>query len=298
MAREAARRHTCAGNLRQFGLALHNFHGAFERFPPSSRIQQIDGNRTETWSWQVLLLPYGDEQPLYDNLSIDGGQPLFGGGEAPAAVASNSILPGHVCPSSAVFPFSDDANGWGALTSYKGIGATHHESLAAAFPGQSRPPLYNPAGRHPDGVLFPADRGLRLAEIRDGSSNTLIATETLEPSYAVWTFGEQSALVGLPTQGFGAVAFASQGGRFVPVECAAAGSDPEAAEMMTYLDFPYTNRDRYSQNAVYGPSSRHASVVNHLLADGSVRGIGKSIDPAVYMFLITRLGQDPVSSDY
>src|SRR5262249_13931554 len=69
-AREASRRLGCVNNLKQFGLAMHGFHGAFERLPPSSLTQQIGGRRAETWSWQVLLLPYHDSPTLVDELPI------------------------------------------------------------------------------------------------------------------------------------------------------------------------------------------------------------------------------------
>jgi len=297
-AREASRRLGCVNNLKQFGLALHGFHGAFERLPPSSLTQPIGGRRAETWSWQVLLLPYRDSPALIDELQINGGQPVFGGGLAPAAIAGNSRLPGHVCPSSTAPPYSDSEFGWGAETSYKAIGATHLESLGAAFPGSTPPPLYNPSGRHPDGALFPSDRGLRLAEIRDGLSNTLVATETVEPSNAVWTFGDQATLVGLPTRSLFGVCFALEDGRYVPVRCAAdASQSVDDTPLMTYLDYPYTTLNRYSRDAVYGPGSRHPGIVNHLFADGNVRGLSVEIDARVYMFLITRAGTEPLGSD-
>ncbi len=48
-----------------------------------------------------------------------------------------------------------------------------------------------------------------------------------------------------------------------------------------------------SNQPAYGPSSNHAAVVNHLMADGSVHSLSKQIDVAAYMFLITRNGSDP-----
>ncbi len=48
-----------------------------------------------------------------------------------------------------------------------------------------------------------------------------------------------------------------------------------------------------SNQPAYGPSSDHATIVNHLMADGSVHSLSKQIDVSAYMFLITRNGSDP-----
>src|SRR4249920_1165294 len=61
-AREAARRASCKSNLKQIGLALHNYHETANTMPPG----WIGGNR---WGWAVMILPQIDQAPLYSTLS-------------------------------------------------------------------------------------------------------------------------------------------------------------------------------------------------------------------------------------
>ncbi|HPP51753.1 MAG TPA: DUF1559 domain-containing protein, partial [Thermoguttaceae bacterium] len=78
-AREAARRATCVNNLKQLGLAFHNFHDAFKRFPPASDVER---NTTtgrihfvRGWSFLVHLLPYMEQASLSEKLNLKTGFP-------------------------------------------------------------------------------------------------------------------------------------------------------------------------------------------------------------------------------
>jgi hypothetical protein len=60
-AREAARRTTCRNNLKQLGLALHNYHDVYSLFPPGwYPPHPDDGTGAGSWAWRVLLMPYLD----------------------------------------------------------------------------------------------------------------------------------------------------------------------------------------------------------------------------------------------
>src|SRR5262245_60477006 len=61
-AREAARRSQCSNNLRQIGVALHNYQSALKHFPPATVVPR--GQTFEPWSTHVRLLPYLEEQSL------------------------------------------------------------------------------------------------------------------------------------------------------------------------------------------------------------------------------------------
>ena len=67
-AREAARRMQCTNNLKQLGLAMHNYHATYGTFPPAYSSDE-DGNPMH--SWRVLLLPYIEEQTLYERYNFD-----------------------------------------------------------------------------------------------------------------------------------------------------------------------------------------------------------------------------------
>ncbi|MEZ6092338.1 MAG: DUF1559 domain-containing protein [Pirellulaceae bacterium] len=72
-AREAARRMSCGNNLKQLGLALHNYHDTHLKFPPSM-IYDANPANSRFWSWEVQLLPQFEQENVYDgmNLNIDG----------------------------------------------------------------------------------------------------------------------------------------------------------------------------------------------------------------------------------
>ena len=67
-AREAARRSQCKNNMKQIGLALHNYHDVYNTFPPGY-VGQTDVSILAgygLWSWSALILPYIDQAPLYN----------------------------------------------------------------------------------------------------------------------------------------------------------------------------------------------------------------------------------------
>ncbi|PHQ36233.1 DUF1559 domain-containing protein [Rhodopirellula bahusiensis] len=90
-AREAARRMSCSNNIKQIGLALHNYHVAYNQLPPAYTVDE-DGNRLH--SWRVAILPFMEQQALHQQ--IDLSKPW----DAPenAAVAS-IVVPAYACPS-------------------------------------------------------------------------------------------------------------------------------------------------------------------------------------------------------
>lgn len=67
-AREAARRTTCSSNLKQIGLAMHNYHDTYKTFPPAF-IPDEDGEPER--SWRVLVLPFLDTQTLYERYDFN-----------------------------------------------------------------------------------------------------------------------------------------------------------------------------------------------------------------------------------
>lgn len=69
-AREAARRMQCSNNLRQLGLAMHNYHGALNSFPPGFMVRgHLTGTTPGGWAWGVFLMPFIEQSPLRDKLS-------------------------------------------------------------------------------------------------------------------------------------------------------------------------------------------------------------------------------------
>jgi len=109
-AREAARRNQCTNNLKQIGLALHNYHDTFNILPPGSRRSRQPSGGLEAWgSWsvQTMLLPYMDQQQVANMLNFEANayrtdsNDCFGNGSMNFTAMSTQIL-GFICPSDPV----------------------------------------------------------------------------------------------------------------------------------------------------------------------------------------------------
>src|SRR5690606_25938247 len=103
-AREAARRTQCKNNMKQIGLALHNYHDAHSSFPMGAWYSYRSGS-----SWRFSLLPYLDQAPVY-NRATSGTLDFYPAGNSEHTLADynaatqpmiNLVLPVYSCPSSA-----------------------------------------------------------------------------------------------------------------------------------------------------------------------------------------------------
>jgi competence protein ComGC len=224
--REATRRATCINNLKQLGLAFHNYHDANKKLPPSATLVGKDGHyRAGGFSLFVKMLPLMDieEFKKYDGLNTllflrhpryrpADADPLLPLVDTDQSVQElrDKLIPELACPSNPnkLFvdqPSSDSRAGKIALTNYKAVGATCMESLALCLDSTSTPP-YGDAKDHPDGTLFPG-KGIRYADVADGKSRTIMVAETIDdkgstsdPSSigSAWIAGACATLVGLP----------------------------------------------------------------------------------------------------
>ena len=331
-AREAARRATCTNNLKQIGLAFHTFHDARKKFPPAatrdSSTYSIGG-----WSFLVKLLPNMEYASIYDTLDIKHDDP-FGDTvtdttkKTAGQTAAKTVIGEFTCPSnSGEKTVTVSSIAW-ALTNYKVMGATTQTGLnyvsSANFNTAPTSAGATPKLSQPDGAVFPGSITSLGSFGRDGSSHTILCTETIDVTSSRWTVGSDMTLAGIPS---GTDAGAS--GFTVTFESTTSlgysypsgfdgtfddeGKSKVTATFATYLDpmfvaatgTNYYGTDTQSAGPTvksspgtlssprWGPSSSHPSVVNHLFADGAVRSIAKDVDVATYAFLITRDGGDP-----
>jgi len=94
MAREAARRSQCSNNLKQIGLAIHNFHDTYKTFP----IGQPDDDN-DNYSWSAYILPYMEQKPIYDQLGAGGAALVYiPGGDNQKGHGSIEEISGHALP--------------------------------------------------------------------------------------------------------------------------------------------------------------------------------------------------------
>ncbi len=152
-AREAARRSQCSNNLKQIGLALHNYHDMYKQFPPAV-IGPSNVPRERQFSWMVAILPFLEQGTLHDALRLDlpWDHPHNAG---MLQMAPRTLL----CPSD---PASSTQEGF-FRTSYVAVtGANFTDG-----PG-------NPIG------VIGLDKGLAVSEIVDGTSNTIMVAEVTD----------------------------------------------------------------------------------------------------------------------
>ncbi len=99
-AREAARRMNCSNNLKQIGIALHNYHDAMRQFPSGF----INGQRADPqWGWAALILPYMEQGPLHQTLDVKGrslsATLSIASSDTQVDEALRTLISGYRCPS-------------------------------------------------------------------------------------------------------------------------------------------------------------------------------------------------------
>jgi prepilin-type N-terminal cleavage/methylation domain-containing protein len=184
-AREAARRLQCANNLKQIGLALHNYLSSINLLPPGEQYQASLRSGEYGPTWAVSILPYMELQTVYDNIDPLVGTfcaPLSGSAAHQAAVCT--IITAYLCPSSAhaktinyyLTGASATKNGFGLCTN--DLGMLEYTGIS----GSNRNPPYGPTNIMPPmtvskGGTFYINSKIAPSDIRDGMSNTMIIGE-------------------------------------------------------------------------------------------------------------------------
>jgi len=142
-AREAARRTQCSNNLKQIGVALHNFHDTYKRFPVG---QPDDDN--DNYSWSAYLLPFMEQQTMYDTL-VQGGAAIVYNKNGPNILVHSSIteVAGHAFPTPHPGTNTDSYNWYTQPRNNHGSAAAGEgaRSVLAAFvcPSDNLPPTDN-----------------------------------------------------------------------------------------------------------------------------------------------------------
>jgi prepilin-type processing-associated H-X9-DG protein/prepilin-type N-terminal cleavage/methylation domain-containing protein len=255
--REAARRCQCLSQLGQLGLAMQNYHVVNGAFPPGF----CWPNRT---MWSAILLPQLGEEALYNTLEF--GAP-WGADRSPNERACGVVVSVFRCPSAGA-PLHID---------FEGI----PERVPCTYLGCASGEVVRESGSSPragddnlDGVLFKNSR-IRMADIVDGTSSTMIVAESLY-RYDVMGIDHNGNLQGVDHWYFGSTD-------------ELAGVNASEAVGSTGIEM----------NAVFDPeltidekelcfSSNHSGGVNAAFADGHVTFISETIDRNVWASMGTR----------
>ena len=169
-AREAARRSQCKNNLKQVGLAIHNYHDTFNKLPIGTRWP------TSAPNWRIGLLPYLDQAPLYNQLNF-AGTFSNSGAYANNTVLQNLFLAVYKCPSSTL-----PGNSTSVAGNSSNPGMTHdYVAIAGAtdatLPATGCSPQHRYGGISCVNGMLPANYNYGMRDVTDGLSNTIMVGE-------------------------------------------------------------------------------------------------------------------------
>jgi len=266
-AREAARRMQCSNNLKQFGIALHNYHDTYGSFPPGYVHQEAIGGDGSSWSWGSQILPFIEQNALADSLNV-GSQPLTDAlTDATLVDLMKQPVQAFLCPS-ATGPNPNTghvlrkASGTEsvATSNYVGNNTSHkwHSGgrLVGSTVGQESQWSNGPGANHAPTGIFWRNSKNGMRDITDGTSNTI-------------AIGERCWRLNNPA-----------GGQF---ECNAAvviGADHKNEQLWirTVLGGGAVPINHAHNQCSYGFASRHPGGAMFALCDGSVRFLSETID--------------------
>ena len=300
-AREAARRTQCKNNLKQLGLALHNYESSSNYFPPSATITAATTGNS-SWSVHGRIMPFLDQANLYNKIDLSVAW------DNQVAISGIKI-PGYSCPSD---PKSDEVRDTGKVAKYL-YPTTYGFNFGTYL-------IYNPAtGAIGDGAFAPNSK-IGLRDFTDGTSTTLMASEVKAwQPYIRNTAPLATVLPGLSLTSVMSVIPQSSSdhkntghtewpdGR-VHHEGFTTAAGPNSVipwpqtGTPTYADADYSSRQEATSAtdptyAVIVSRSYHDGVVNSLLADGSVRTFSENIDMSIWRALGTRSQGEVTSFD-
>ncbi len=247
-AREAARRSQCKNHLKQYGLALHNYHDTVGTFPQLAySIFDNTGTRTSSpaWGWGTMILPYLEQAQLY-NLLQPGKLTLTQAlGDTVIRSAAQNQISVYRCPSDVGATLSglNIAGQKTSRTNYVGANGTGLRPYYDSMP-------------HTSGIFGSTNRPVRFRDVSDGLSNTIAV-------------GERSSLNSktvTDSHWIGTSDGLQQGSGYIG-----------ATETVASTGYPINSTDAVGWMYRCGFTSFHTGGSHFTLGDGSVRFISENI---------------------
>jgi len=321
--REAAARMSCSNNLKQIGLALHNYESANQIFPANTQARRPGGPRA---SWFTLILPYMEQQNVFERYNFDAewygtwtSAPPFVEVSNPNRPAIDTVIKSFLCPSTPAregYEFSwppgtgtDRTAVRGAPTDYSQVSSVSsvlNQRLGLQPPGAS-----STTWAAIPGVLF--SQPARITDIGDGSSNTLVVSESAGRPQ-LWQNGRRVPLPGTeppsgplpplpPTKNWGTsnplptITGGVWASTLKGMSLKGSAFDGATAPVgLTSYASQYSMGDCgincSNDNEIY---SFHTNGANALFADGSVRFLSKTTPIRTLAAMVTRSAGEVVT---
>jgi prepilin-type processing-associated H-X9-DG protein len=288
---------------------------------------------------KAIIVPRTDMGTASENIA-PGNDPWKQGSKA-IAIARDCGIGEFLCPSNPNQGFENPSaavNPPGtkhAVTNYKAMCSAFYPGFATntGTTQQYTGTVTVPAGSYPglyqcDGGLYPTNDGIRIKDISDGTSNTILCGETMDFTASSWIAGSDVNMIAIPdaapqiATGVSPILFNDDSGSSYYALPGFNGKYYDAggtSSIVTFFSLEYDlagkdagtypldpiaipcqtgNRISWFSRPIYGPASGHPSVINCLFADGSVRGVRKDVDAAALFFAVTRNNNDPAVNDH
>jgi len=285
--RDAAARIRCQNNLKQIGLALHNYHDNKELFPPGGKVGWAGDQWTwiDRGSWIVYTLPFIEQEGLYKTIAATGALDYNQYVEVHSYMSSRPVmLKSMRCPADDWDPTAYVTNYVGSLGPQCAVGPCgidpHQQYCNSANFGVAS--AWPPSPDHGNG-WGPADiRGMfnrlgakiTMSAVKDGLSNTILVGESLPAQHdhlwgnAWWHYNSSGA---------------AHCSTIVPINY--------RSDQTAWCD----PRANHNWNVSWGFKSNHTNGANFVFGDGSVKFIQQGIDHFTYNKLGGRADMLPVN---
>ena len=278
---------SCSNNLKQIGLALHNYHDANGSFPSGHKVTTTDptnDNKAVYYSnWAIQILPYIEQQNLYQNYNDTVSAFNTANKGVRETYVSTYACPSDLNAKQLLTPESAPGSGGGGTQfmtgSYRGMGGISADGFAqwVGYPSEVLTNMSKAPGTrglfHTDWVGGPT-KPEKMTGITDGTSNTIVVGERATRTHATrGTFWANSFNL-----------------------YSLSGAFTQSAALLNDYDKCISIASDQAQ-CKYGWGSFHTGVINFVYGDGSVRSVRTSIDMKTFTWLSTIAGGEVIQND-
>lgn len=280
-AREAARRTECKNKLKQWGLALHNYHDTYRVFPPgamglntsSTAGEYNTTNPRNNFPWIVHVLPFIDQAPLYNTFNFN----LFYNdttGTPTNQSRRDEQFPLLHCPSARTADRKPSTASEGWTTHYYGVAGAKGPlpaPLTGNYPMRSQTSNFSSdhGGEARGGILY-RQSSVSMRDILDGTSNTFMVGEISSRNPAGWSNSYRAWIQGASNGDHGFASYACKNVR----------------SPISNSGYSGGNANRLFNDVRF--SSNHTGGAQFVMADGAVKFVSENIDFNTYQAVASK----------